>query len=538
MAVTARGRRLRPGARESALAGLLVLLLLVLPLGAGAAPAAWVELDDQPVLEIRVAAGAQSPADLAGRLNRLLRDAASDPAVSPADLTVSHDPPYWQVVQRLPSGRSRPWVAVDERAARSFGVPQQQLAELYRDKLQAAISQYRIRNHPRIWLLGTGLALLVLVAYLTWVRWQLHWVNRLRQRLAAQPPELRIGDIELMDAEQMGATLQLLVALLHWGLLLLISYLLIPLLLGLFPPTQILAAGLRSQILAVLKGAASGVVDAIPALAMILLIAAVCGAVVRMSNSWFRAIERGRIRVRGFYPEWARPTSRIVALFVVFAGVVVAFPFVPGSGSKVFQGAGLFVGVLAALGSSAVATNVISGVMLIYTRGFREGDRVEINGVIGVVEERALLVTRIRTPRQETVSIPNATMISSNVVNFNLAQRESDQPVAIATTVTIGYDVPWRRVHQLLEAAAAAVPGLSQDPAPRVYQTALNDFHISYELNASLRDVSRYRESLSDLLAAIQDQFATADVEILSPSYLAMRNGNPSTVPRPEGRGG
>jgi small-conductance mechanosensitive channel len=129
-------------------------------------------------------------------------------------------------------------------------------------------------------------------------------------------------------------------------------------------------------------------------------------------------------------------------------------------------------------------------------------------------------------------------MISSNVVNFNLAQRESDQPVAIATTVTIGYDVPWRRVHQLLEAAAAAVPGLSQDPAPRVYQTALNDFHISYELNASLRDVSRYRESLSDLLAAIQDQFATADVEILSPSYLAMRNGNPSTVPRPEGRGG
>jgi len=529
MAVTARGRRLRPGARESALAGLLVLLLLVFPLGAGAAPAAWVELDDQPVLEIRVAAGAQSPADLAGRLNRLLRDAASDPAVSPADLTVSHDPPYWQVVQRLPSGRSRPWVAVDERAARSFGVPQQQLAELYRDKLQAAISQYRIRNHPRIWLLGTGLALLVLVAYLTWVRWQLHWVNRLRQRLAAQPPELRIGDIELMDAEQMGATLQLLVALLHWGLLLLISYLLIPLLLGLFPPTQILAG---------LKGAASGVVDAIPALAMILLIAAVCGAVVRMSNSWFRAIERGRIRVRGFYPEWARPTSRIVALFVVFAGVVVAFPFVPGSGSKVFQGAGLFVGVLAALGSSAVATNVISGVMLIYTRGFREGDRVEINGVIGVVEERALLVTRIRTPRQETVSIPNATMISSNVVNFNLAQRESDQPVAIATTVTIGYDVPWRRVHQLLEAAAAAVPGLSQDPAPRVYQTALNDFHISYELNASLRDVSRYRESLSDLLAAIQDQFATADVEILSPSYLAMRNGNPSTVPRPEGRGG
>ncbi len=538
MAVRGTGRRWRAGARVNAVAGLLVLLLLALPLGASGGAPAWVELDGWRVLEIRLAAGAQSPADLARRLNRLLKAAAVDPGVSPADLIVRHDPPYWQVEQRLPSGGSRPWVAVDERAARSAGLPQQQLAELYRDKLQAAISQYRNRNRPRVWLLGTGLALLVLVVYLTWVRCQIRWVRYLRERLAAQPGELRLGGIQLMDSDQLGGALRLLVTVVHWGLLLLISYLLIPLLLGLFPPTQILAAGLRAQILLVLEGAWAGVIAAIPSLAMLLLIGAITVAVVRMSNSWFRAIERGRIRVGGFYQEWARPTSRIVALLVVFAGGVVAFPFVPGSGSKVFQGAGLFVGVLAALGSSAVATNVISGVMLIYTRGFREGDRVEINGVIGVVEERALLVTRIRTPRQETVSIPNATLISSNVVNFNLAQRESDQPVAIATTVTIGYDVPWRRVHQLLEAAAAAVPGLSQDPAPRVYQTALNDFHISYEINASLRDVSRYRESLSDLLAAIQDQFAAANVEILSPSYLAMRNGNPSTVPRPEGRGG
>ena len=136
------------------------------------------------------------------------------------------------------------------------------------------------------------------------------------------------------------------------------------------------------------------------------------------------------------------------------SGLVICYPYIPGSTSKAFQGAGLFVGLLAALGSSAVATNVISGVMLIYTRGFNDGDRVEINGVLGVVQERSLLVTRIRTPRNELVSLPNASVISSPIVNYSLAEREIQQPLALATTVTIGYDVPWRQVHGLLLAAA------------------------------------------------------------------------------------
>jgi small-conductance mechanosensitive channel len=168
---------------------------------------------------------------------------------------------------------------------------------------------------------------------------------------------------------------------------------------------------------------------------------------------------------------------------------------------------------------------------LIYTRGFQEGDRVDINGVLGIVEDRALLVTRIRTPRHELVSIPNATVIGASVINYSLSGRETQQPVAVAATVTIGYDVPWRQVHALLLEAARRVPAITTDPEPFVLQTALNDFHISYEINAYLSDVHRYRQTLSDLLASIQDQFAQADVEILSPAYHAMRNGNASTVP-------
>jgi small-conductance mechanosensitive channel len=239
------------------------------------------------------------------------------------------------------------------------------------------------------------------------------------------------------------------------------------------------------------------------------------------------------VSIPGFFPEWAQPTARLAAIVLSLAGLAAAFPYIPGSGSKVFQGAGLLVGVLAALGSSAIATNIISGLMLIYTRAFRVGDRVEINGVIGVVQERALLVTRLKTPRNELVSIPNATVIGASVVNFSFSRREIQQPVALATTITIGYDASWRQVHALMLSAARSVAGITDEVEPFVLQTSLNDFHISYELNAFVRDPATYRETLSAVLAALQDEFAAAGVEILSPGYHAIRNGNRSTLPPP-----
>ena len=140
-------------------------------------------------------------------------------------------------------------------------------------------------------------------------------------------------------------------------------------------------------------------------------------------------------------------------------------------------------------------------------------------------------MTRIQTPRDELVSIPNATVITSSIINFSFSRREIQRPVAVATTVTIGYDVPWRQVRALLLQAAGSTAGIAADPAPLVLQTSLNDFHISYELNAHVLEVDHYRETLSDLLAAIQDSFAAADVEIMSPGYHAIRDGNGRTVP-------
>jgi small-conductance mechanosensitive channel len=507
------------------------------PAAASEAPATvWVEIEGRRVLELRRVAGAQKPQDVAARASQQVRQMAGNHRIDPAWLTVREDPPYSMIGLEKPGGSFQPLLAVDDRAAAAFGLERPVLAERYRDQLRGAIRQYRTSHSLSAWLRGTALALAVLLLFLLWLQLQMRLNARLAAWLAATSrrpfPPIRIGHIHLLDEVQLRELLQWLRRVVHWSLLLLVSYLLLPLLLGLFPPTQAIAEGLRSQLLRVVEAVLGGLVSSIPNLLSIALILAITSLCIRASNAWFGEIARGRLQIPGFYPEWAQPTKRLVAGALLLVGLVIAYPYVPGSGSQAFQGAGIFVGVLAALGSSAVASNVISGLMLIYTRAFREGDRVEINGVIGVVQDSALLVTRVLTPRNELVSIPNATVIGASITNYSLAEREIQRPVALATTITIGYDVPWRQVHDLMRAAAASVPGLCQDPSPRVLQTSLNDFHISYELNACVRDVDRYRETLSELLAALQDQFAAAGVEILSPGYHAVRDGSASTVPR------
>jgi small-conductance mechanosensitive channel len=524
----------------------LVLALLV-PLQVMGAPAtapkpaaagdhgtsAWITLDGRRVLEVRVAAGAQTPRVAAERGSRTLEQLARNPNIDPDQLVVREDPPYVMVGLLGADDRFQPLLAVDERAARAFDLSRQELAKQYRDQLRGALKQYRGTHSLDAWIWGLVLALAVLVLYVLWWKVQGSLNRRLQRWLDRRFGQvgLTMGGSQVLDPAQLRYGLQMARKLAHSTLLLLASYLLIPLLLGFFPPTKAVAEGLRSHILRVVSQVLDKGTHAIPNIIVVALILYLTRLAMQGCRAWFAAIDRGRLVFPGFYREWAVPTGRLVSGAILLAGLVTAYPYIPGSGSRAFQGAGLFVGLLAALGSSAVATNVISGLMLIYTRAFQEGDRIEINGVLGVVQDRDLLVTRIVTPRHEVVSLPNAAVIASPILNYSFSGREGAQPVALATSVTIGYDVPWRQVRELLLAAARSVAGIVGEPAPYVLQTSLNDFHITYELNASVGDVLTYRETLSDLLAAIQDQFAAADVEILSPAYHAMRNGNQSTVP-------
>ncbi len=349
-------------------------------------PPLWVTLDGWKVLEIRAVPGAQNPEGYRQRTVQWIHQLARNAVIQPDQLVLRDQPPYTFIgIER--NGRFTREVAVEDRAAACFDLTRQELATRYRDSIRTAIARYRKRNTPRAWLEGSAQALLVLGIFILWLRGQLAVNDRLRARIARRESFPLLGRLRLLeqvlDTAQARSVLQYLRMGLHWLVLLLIGYLLIPLLLGFFPPTEGIAEGLRSQILELLAGALAGVAAAIPNLLSILVILAITVLVIRASNAWFKAVDRGQMRIPGFYQEWALPTARLATILIALTGLVLAYPYIPGSNSRAFQGAGLLLGVLAALGSSAVATNIISGLMLIYTRAFRDGDRVDINGTVG-----------------------------------------------------------------------------------------------------------------------------------------------------------
>jgi small-conductance mechanosensitive channel len=278
------------------------------------------------------------------------------------------------------------------------------------------------------------------------------------------------------------------------------------------------------------------IVAYVPNAFYILLIVLVTRVVLRVVGAGFREIEVGRVVFPRFHADWARPTFNIVRALVLAIAAVAIFPYLPGAGSTAFQSISIFVGVLVSLGSSTAVANAVAGVILTYMRPYAVGDRIRSGDAEGMVVEKNLLVVRLRTDKNEEVILPNATVLAAHVTNFSaLARRDG---YLVHTSVTIGYAEPWRKVHALLLAAAQGSPGLEEQPAPFVLQTALDDFYVRYELNACCRTPERLPAILAAVHERIQDQFAAAGVEIMSPHYAALRDGHAIAYPeafRPPG---
>jgi small-conductance mechanosensitive channel len=187
------------------------------------------------------------------------------------------------------------------------------------------------------------------------------------------------------------------------------------------------------------------------------------------------------------------------------------------------------LGLLISLGSSSAINNIIAGLVITYMRPFKIGDRIKIGDVVGDVIEKTMLVIRIRTIKNEDVTVPNSTVLSNNTTNFSAEAR--GKGLIIYTTVTIGYDVPWKEMHQALINAALRTEGVLKDPPPFVLQTALNDFFVSYQLNAYVNDANRQPEIYSGIHQNIQDCCSEAGIEIMSPHYTSVRDGNTTTIP-------
>lgn len=237
-----------------------------------------------------------------------------------------------------------------------------------------------------------------------------------------------------------------------------------------------------------------------------------------------------KITVSGFFPDWAFPTLNLFRVLVIIFTLVIIFPYLPGAGSDAFQGISVFVGLLISLGSAGVIGNVISGIILTYMRPFTIGDRVKINEITGDVINKNLLVTRIKTPKNEEITIPNATLLGGGVINYTALTKEHG--LIVHTQITIGYDVPWKQVHELLVIAALRTEWIDQAPTPFVLQKSLDDWSVAYKLNAYTRESHKIPRIYSDLHANIQDVFNEAGLEIMSPHFLALRDGNSMVVPK------
>ena len=216
-------------------------------------------------------------------------------------------------------------------------------------------------------------------------------------------------------------------------------------------------------------------------------------------------------------------------MLLIAFGLVVAFPYLPASNSPAFTGVSVFVGVLVSLASSSALSNMIAGIVLTYTGAFRLGDRVKVGDAFGDIIETSLLATRVRTIKNEEVTIPNSIALGTAVINYT--REAHTRGLILHTTVTIGYDAPWRQVHQLLMDAALATSGILADPQPFVWQTALNDFYVTYEINAYTASPKDMIDIYAELHSRIQDAFYAAGVEIMSPHFTSIRDGNTIAIP-------
>ena len=408
-----------------------------------------------------------------------------------------------------------------------------ELGNEYKIKIADSIKKAKYENSLSRTLIRTGLVLLVIL--LTWL---LIWLIRLGNRRLMNSinsnkekwlKKLAYKDYTFLNEEQKYQIILFITKLLRWFVYIVLIYISLSAIFSIFPITRGWADKLIQYILSPLKSIFIGIWNYLPNLFSILAIYFVMKYFIKFVKYIFTEIDSEKLKVSGFHADWAMPTFSIVKFLLYAFMFVLIFPFLPASDSNIFKGVSVFIGVLFSLGSHSSIANVVAGLVITYMRPFKVGDRIKIGDVTGDVIEKTLLVTRLRTPKNEEVTIPNSSVLSGNTVNYSTMARTVG--LIIHTTVTIGYDVPWKKMHQALLNAADRTEAILKEPKPFVLQTSLDDFYVSYQINGYTRETNRFNRIYSSLHQNIQDCCNEMGIEIMSPHYRAQRDGNNTTIP-------
>ncbi|WPR70266.1 mechanosensitive ion channel [Flavobacterium sp. NG2] len=424
-------------------------------------------------------------------------------------------------------------MSISENDAIWNGSSKEALAQKYQSIIANSVSHYKNETSTSTLIKEVGTALLILsilAIVLFYINRFFNWTAlNIEGKKGNRLKGFTIKNYTLFDEERQVSFVLFLNKLLKWIVNLVLIYVTLPVLFGIFPWTKNFANTLFGYVLTPLKNIGLSIWNYLPNLITIIVIYFVFHYVLKGIEFLKEEIAKGNLQLTNFYPEWANPTYQIIRVLLYAFMFVLIFKYLPGSDSPIFQGVSVFLGFLFTFGSSGALSNVIAGIVLTYMRLFKIGDRVKIGDITGNVIEKSLLVTRIKTIKNEIISIPNSTVMNSHTTNYT--SETLTQGLIIHTTITIGYDVPWKTVHQALLNAADRTNLLLKEPKPFVLQTSLDDFYVSYQINAHTKDANKQAIIYSDLHQNIQDCCNELGIEILSPHYRAARDGNRTTIP-------
>jgi small-conductance mechanosensitive channel len=472
--------------------------------------------------------GSFSPKERAEALSKRLRNLSGDYffngdslKIIPADVTT--DIVYKEDVIK----------SVSEMDAIWENISRESLAEKYKNIISSAIKKYKTEHSWKTLARDILLAVLVLAILFVIIYSLTKLFNWIKKRIENQRGNkfrgLKIRNYEFLDTNHQVGVLFSLINIIKWVIILILIYLSLPILLNIFPWTAGFSGKLISYFLDPIKKILVSIWDYLPNLFTIIVLVFFFRYLLRILYYFKTEIEKGRLKISGFYIDWANPTYQIIRILVLAFMLIIIFPYLPGSDSPIFKGVSVFLGVLFTFGSAGALGNIVAGLVLTYMRAYKIGDRVKIGDATGDVVEKSLLVTRIKTIKNEIISIPNSTVMGSHTTNFSAVAAENG--LILHTSVTIGYDTPWRQIHDLLIKAALETELIDKDPAPFVFQDHLDDFYVNYQINAYTRDANKQHITYSLLHQNIQDTFNAAGVEIMSSHYSNIRDGNKSTVP-------
>jgi small-conductance mechanosensitive channel len=422
---------------------------------------------------------------------------------------------------------------ITDRDAAWLGIARAELAQQYGAPIAKKIGELK-KSYGLLQILKrVGLSILVVVVQILLVRLSFYAFRKLRRQIVRLKQNklkpIVIRDYEFLNTRRQCIVLLFFSQILKWLVIFLQLMLSVPMLFSIFPQTKAIAVILFSYVSEPVKMIFWSIVKYIPNLFIIVIIYLCIRYTIKGVRYISQEIESGKLKINGFYPDWAQPTFNIIRFLLYAFMVAMIYQYLPGSQSDVFKGISVFVGLIVSLGSTTVIGNIIAGFVITYMRPFKIGDRIKLNATEGNVIEKTPFVTRLRTPKNEIVTIPNAFIMSSHTTNYSASAREYG--LIIHTDVGFGYEVPRQQVHRLLIQAARETTGVESHPQPFVLETTLAESYAIYQINACVKEVDRLPAIYSNLNQRIHDLSHEAGLELLLPRYYAQRDGNPPVMP-------